>query len=75
VISIFSYGIGSDFIPLAYQSAAIIMLSAWSVAIYQFGLRWGHKHASHIVAMAFFTSFFLFNTIYIWPKFLVQRMP
>ena len=65
-----SIGIGTDFISTAYQLSALTILAIWSGALYCFCLRFGRARAGYVVFLAFVTSFFLFNTVYIWPKLL-----
>jgi hypothetical protein len=62
--------IGTDFIPTAYQLAAMTILAAWSPALYILCARFGRRAASFVLLLAFVTSFFLFNTVYTWPKML-----
>jgi hypothetical protein len=69
LIPAMSIGIGTDFISTAYQLSAITILAIWSAALYRFCLRFG-AGAGYVVFLAFVTSFFFFNTVYIWPKLL-----
>src|SRR5262249_2458221 len=52
------------------QLSAITILAIWSVVLYCFCLRFGGASAGYVVFLAFVTSFFFFNTVYIWPKLL-----
>ena len=70
LIPALSIGIGTDFISTAYQLSAITILAIWSAALYCFCLRFGRAGAGYVVFLAFVTSFFFFNTVYIWPKLL-----
>ena len=70
IIAPFSFGMGTDFISSAYQLSALTILASWSGALYYFCLRFGRSCAGYVVFLAFVTSFFLFNTVYIWPKLL-----
>ncbi len=70
VIPLIAAGIGVDMVPISYQLAAITTLASWAGAIHYFCLRFGRRHAGAVIFLAFCTSFFLFNTVYIWPKIL-----
>lgn len=70
IIPAFASGIGTDFISTAYQLSALTILASWSGGLYYFCLRFGRAHAGYVVFLAFVTSFFLFNTVYVWPKLL-----
>jgi hypothetical protein len=70
IIPLLATRIGTDFVPLAYQLSAITILASWAAALYYL-CRWlVRKRAAFIVFLAFCTSFFLFNTVFVWPKML-----
>jgi len=67
----FVYTMGSTFLPIAYMMAGIVVLASWVAALHQFAKQRLKSGATAIVvALAVTSPFFLFNTIYTWPKML-----
>jgi hypothetical protein len=70
IISPIAAQIGTDFILLAYQLSALTIMASWAGLIFFVTLPFGRRCAGTVVFLAFCTSFFLFNTVYVWPKLL-----
>ena len=70
IIPLLASRVGTDFVPVAYQLSATTILASWVAALYYL-CRWlVRRHAGFVVFLGFCTSFFLFNTVFIWPKML-----
>jgi hypothetical protein len=70
VFPFISLGADTDFVTLLYQNAAVTLLASWTAVFYLALSRFGAIRAGSIVWLAFVTPYFLFDTIYIWPKLL-----
>lgn len=65
-----SLSMGSAFIGTASMMAGIVILASWVAVLHQLALRWTAFGANIVIALAVVSPFFLFNTVYTWPKIL-----
>jgi hypothetical protein len=63
--------VGSWMIPAFYQIAAVVFLSTWALVLYDFCQSRLSPQTGRLVLIAAATApFYLFNTVYAWPKIL-----
>jgi hypothetical protein len=70
LIGVFASLVNSEFATTLYMTISIVLLSSWVLAVYRFGEIIQAKAGSYMVAAAAMSPFFLFNSVYAWPKLL-----
>jgi hypothetical protein len=59
---------GSSFMSIAYMTAGLTILASWAVVLHWFCREAGIRRVWIAALMAIVSPFFLFNTVYTWPK-------
>jgi hypothetical protein len=70
LIGLFGAGAGSEFVSTAYMIAGIVLMTGWVPPVYRFGAHVHPNGGRYMVVAAAMSPFFLFNSVYIWPKLL-----
>jgi hypothetical protein len=70
LIGPFAAAVNSEFVGPSYMIAGIVLLTSWVPPVWRFGARVNPHGGGYLVVIAAMSPFFLFNSVYIWPKLL-----
>ena len=70
IVQLLFNGVGTNAISSFYATISIVILASWSGIIYLIASEFERSRATTVVALALVTPFFLFDTIFVWPKLL-----
>jgi hypothetical protein len=66
----FEHFVNSELVGTLYMIVAIVALSSWVLPVYRFGETVHLNTGPYLVTAAAMCPFFLFNSVYAWPKLL-----
>lgn len=70
IISTIELGVNSEFAGTAYVLVALVLLTSWVLPAYRLAETVQHDSGRWVIAIAALSPFFLFNSVYVWPKLL-----